>query len=138
LSEPVKLLFDECLGKPLVDDIKKLLSWDTPSPKIEHLLDYFAEGTCDSIWVPKVAHEGWMIVSGDRGRKSRIKLPAICSAYQITHILMGPSILHLKQHEKANIIVGVWDQIKECSAAPKGTAFILRMVGHRPTIKPKT
>jgi len=128
LNDPIRLLFDECLGKPLLRDIEKLLSWDRPKPTISHLLDYFQAGTCDSVWIPKVAQDGWVILTSDRAKRStHAKLPNICLEYQITHILMGPSILHLKQSQKANAIVALWEDIKKCNDAPKGTRFTMRL-----------
>ncbi len=140
MSEPVKLLFDECLGKPLLEDIKRLLAWDIPPPVIEHLLDFFNSGTCDSVWIPKVANEGWIILTADRGKKSsHMKLPSICEAYKITHILMSASVLNLKQSQKANAIVAVWEEIKQCQEAPKGSRFHFRLNhGHKPVIVPAT
>ena len=128
MNEPIKLLFDECLGKPLLEDIKHLLAWDSPKPTIQHLLDYFTQGTCDAVWIPSVANEGWMILTSDRAKKSsRMKLPQICQECKITHILMGPSVLHLKQSQKANAIVAVWEDIKKCNNSPKGTRFFLQI-----------
>jgi hypothetical protein len=137
LSEPIKLLFDECLGKPLVEDIKRLLSWESPAPTIAHLLDFFTSGTPDADWIPNAAKGGWLILTSDRGSKSgRMKLPAICQAYGITHILMGPSVLHLKQIDKARQIVTAWEEIKKCNEAPRGTRFLLQLnSGGRATVK---
>jgi hypothetical protein len=136
LSEPIKLLLDECLGWPLVESINSFLSWDLPPPTIRHLFSYFKAGTCDSVWIPAVADEGWIILTADRARKSSLhKLPAICHQYKITHILMGPSILRLKQNQKAAAIVSVWDDIKKCGDAPPGSRFILRLNSNqKPTI----
>jgi hypothetical protein len=127
LSQPIKLLFDECLGKPLLADVARLLEWDEPKPTIQHLLEYFESGTCDSVWIPKIANDGWVILTSDRGKKGQVKLPAICRAYKITHILMGPSILKLKQVEKASVILAVWHDIKRCADAPQGSRYLLRL-----------
>ena len=137
MSQPIKLLLDECLGKPLIEDVERLLSWDVPKPNIKHLLDFFNEGTCDSVWIPQVAKEGWVILTADRAKKSRhAKLPDICKHYKITHILMSSSVLNLKQNQKANAIVGVWEQIKLCADAPSGTRFYFRLTSAKtPTIK---
>jgi PIN domain-containing protein len=136
LNQPIKLLVDECLGRPLTQEIQRLLSWDEPAPTIHHLFDYFQSGIKDPVWIPKVKDEGWMILTSDRGKKGRHKLPHICAHYKITHILMSKSVLNLKQYQKANAIVSVWEQIKECDTAPKGSRFRLRLNhAHRPIIE---
>jgi hypothetical protein len=120
LNQPLKLLFDECLGKPLLKDIAALLSWENPPPTIHHLLDYFSSRTHDDIWIPKVVDGGWVIITSDQGKQSnRAKLPQICLEYKITHILMSSSLLHRKQNQKANAIVAAWEEIKKCADAPK-------------------
>ena len=106
-NQPVKLLLDECLGRPLVLDINKMLSWDTPTPTIHHLTNYFRPGELDPDWIPKVAEAGWIILTADRGKKGRDKLPSICAAYRVTHILMGTSVAKMKQYQKANAIISI-------------------------------
>lgn len=127
LSQPVKLLLDECLGRPIVADMNQMLSWDSPTPTIHHLTSYFIPGTKDPDWIPKVKNEGWIILTQDRGKKGRDKLPKICAHYKITHIILSKSVLHLKQSPKANAIIAVWEQIKNCNSAPAGTRFRLRL-----------
>jgi hypothetical protein len=126
-NQPVKLLLDECLGRPIVADMNKMLSWDSPTPTIHHLTYYFIPGTKDPDWIPKVKSEGWIILTQDKGEKGRDKLPQICAHYKITHIIMGKAVLHLKQNQKANAIISVWEQIKDCNSAPPGTRFRLRL-----------
>ena len=122
----------------MLEDIRRLLSWDEAKPTVAHLSDYFDTGICDSKWIPEVAEGGWIIITADRGKKSTLhKLPAICAHYKITHILLGPSILKLKQHQKANAIITVWEDIKKCNEAPKGSRFALQLSQAKfPKIKP--
>ena len=134
-DQPLKLLLDECLGRPLVADINKMLSWDRPPPTIHHLTNYFVPGETDPVWIPKVAAEGWIILTGDRGKKGKDKLPSICLAYKVTHILMGTSVMKLKQYQKANAIISVWEKIKECGSAPKGSRFIMSCINGRVVLK---
>ena len=136
MSQPVKLLLDECLGPPLVEDINKMLSWDNPPPTIHHLFNYFRAGVKDPIWIPQVKDGGWIILTADRGKKGQDKLPQICVHFKITHIIMSKSVLMLKQSQKANAIISVWEQIKCCADAPKGARFRLRLNhAHRPVIE---
>jgi hypothetical protein len=105
-----------------------MLSWDTPTPEIRHLFEFFKSGTKDSEWIPKIAKEEWIVLTTDKGKKNdNAKLPFICATYKVTHILMGPSLHHAKQLQKANTIAALWEQIKDCSEAPKGTRFRMRL-----------
>src|SRR5580698_7808858 len=137
-TQPVKLLLDECLGHPLVADINRMLSWDTSPHVVEHLFHYVKDGAKDPDWIPKVAGEGWIILTGDRGKKGKDKLPAICLTYKVTHILMGPSVMKLKQYQKAAAIISIWEKIKECNDAPKGSRFFMSSINGRAILKPVT
>jgi hypothetical protein len=68
-----------------------------------------------------------MILTPDRGKRGKHKLPKICTHYKITHILMSKSVLNLKQSQKANAIIAVWEDIKKCNEAPPGSRFRLRL-----------
>jgi hypothetical protein len=137
-NQPVKLLLDECLGRPLVVDINQFLSWDTPTPTIHHLTNYFKPGELDPDWIPKIANEGWIILTADRGKRGKDKLPSICAAYKVTHILMGKSVARLKQSQKANAIISIWEDIKKCNDAPKGSRFLMSWINGRAILKPMT
>ncbi len=70
-NQPLKLLLDECLGRPIVQDINQMLSWDNPKPIIHHLTNYFVPGELDPVWIPQVAAEGWIVLTADRGKKGK-------------------------------------------------------------------
>ncbi|HZM01689.1 MAG TPA: hypothetical protein VFC44_01585 [Candidatus Saccharimonadales bacterium] len=131
MNPPIKLLVDECLAPRVVEDLEKMLKWDSPPPQIRHLTEYFKRGTRDDSWIPEIANEGWVILSADRGKKSGPKLPAICVAYHVTHILVGPSILHLKQFQRIQLIISSWNEIRKCAEAPQGSRFALRLNSKR-------
>lgn len=126
-DQPVKLLLDECLGRPIVADMNQMLSWDRPAPTIHHLTKYFLPGTKDEDWIPRIKNEGWVVLTQDKGRKGRHKLPKICALYKITHIVLSKAVAHQKQYQKANTIIGAWEQIKECANATAGTRFRLKL-----------
>lgn len=135
--QPVKLLLDECLGRPIVESMNQLLSWDDPKPTIHHLTNYFRPGSKDEDWIPKVKDEGWIIITQDKGKKGKSKLPQICAECKITHIILGKAAGSLKQLEKANAIISVWEDIKRCTDAPAGSRFRLRLNNARkPVIEP--
>jgi hypothetical protein len=94
MDQPVKLLLDECLGHPLAEDIKKMLSWDTPPPTISHLFEFFKSGETDDVWIPKIASEGWVILTADRGKKGKVKLPGICLQHKRGRTVLANQCLH--------------------------------------------
>jgi len=129
-------LVDECLGRPIVEAMNEWLSWDNPPPIIHHLTNYFIPGTKDPAWIPAVKNENWIILSQDKGKGGKEKLPRICVHYKITHIILSKSVGQLKQHQKATAIIAVWEQIKNCADAPEGTRFRLRLsTGGNPFIE---
>lgn len=127
MGQPVKLLLDECLGRPIVNAMSEWLSWGEPKPTIHHLTNYFVPGTLDPDWIPKVKGEGWIIISQDKGSKGRNKLPQICTECKITHIILAKAVGRMKQREKASAIISVLEDIKKCSDAPAGTRFRLKL-----------
>jgi hypothetical protein len=127
MSQPVKLLLDECLGRPIVLAMNEMFSWENPRPTINHLTNYFVPGTLDPDWIPKIKGQGWIIISQDKGSKGRNKLPQICTEYGITHIILSKAVGQLKQQQKANQIISVWEDIKKCYDEPPGTRFRLKL-----------
>src|ERR1700722_11324844 len=113
MSQPVKLLLDECLGRPIVVAMNEWLSWGNPKPTIHHLTNYFIPGSEDPDWIPKIKGQDWIVISQDKGKNGKNKLPQICAEYGITHIILSPSVGQLKQSEKANAIIAVWEDIKK-------------------------
>lgn len=109
----MKLLFDENLGKPLVKAINNVVSFEEPQPELIHLLNFMGrEGSADDEWIPAASAQGWMIITGDKGRR-KPKLPEICVEYNVKHIIMSPRLNHMNQASKAQAIIGLWPQIKE-------------------------
>ncbi|MGE5611222.1 MAG: hypothetical protein ACM359_18375 [Bacillota bacterium] len=132
MTPALKLLFDENFGKPLVERLAGLLTVFPEKPAISHVLDLYAQGRPDDEWIPKVAKEGWIVVSGDRARRyGGAKLPRICAQLNVTHILLSGKLHEMKQAEKIRAIVTVWPQIvAQLPAAVKGTRFSLRLSQH--------
>jgi hypothetical protein len=136
MSQPVKLLVDECIGRPLMESMRNMLNWDSPAPTIHHLTSYFVPGEADDVWIPKIAGDGWMILTGDKGSRGRAKLPKICRQYKITHIITSSAVSKMKQMDKVAAIVAVWGAIKQdCPPAPAGSRFYLRLNNGKPVLK---
>ncbi len=129
----IKVLFDENFGQPLIKPLAELLA-RSPSPlqpaDLRHILEFYAQGTPDSVWIPQIAAEGWILISADRSRRSGgPKLPLLCREYQLTHILLTGTIHHQPQYQKIQSVLAVWQDIVAAAQAPKGTQYLLKLTG---------
>lgn len=127
----MKLLFDENFGRPLVDALKGLMSFAREKPEISHILALQQPGVKDSEWIPRLADDKWIVLTGDRGKSAGPKLPQLCRAYGITHVLLSGSLQSSPQFEKARAVIGVWPALLALPDAPAGTRFALRYSHHR-------
>lgn len=127
MTQKIQLIFDECIGKPILQTLHGFLDFSKHAFEIAHVLDHYAQGTWDQEWVPRLA-AGWIVVSGDRGTGSKRKgtpLPRICQASGITHVLYGPSLMHKSGWHKMQAIVTVWDQIATLPTVQPGSCYLL-------------
>jgi len=129
VTTPRKLLFDECIGKPLVDKLREMLK-DTISEElvIGHLLEYYEQGIWDEEWVPLAAQDGWVIVTADRGRKRGGKgdqLRLVCERHQITHIALSRRVNTRKSIDKIMTILSVWHEVLSAMDSPPGSHWSL-------------
>ncbi len=122
----MKLLFDENFGRPLVDALKGLVAFARFRPEIQHILELQRAGAKDSEWIPKLAADGWIVLTGDRGKSAGPKLPQLCRAYGITHVLLSGSLQNSPQFDKARAVLGVWPELIDLGEAPAGTRYSLR------------
>lgn len=124
-----KVLFDECIGKPHVESLIEFLAIDGGErPEIRHVLDFQGQGVWDEDWIPRVANEGWMIVTQDRGRKGRSKgepLPNLCHKLGITHVVLSRRIAQRKSADKVLTILSVWRELLGLFDEPVGSRFAL-------------
>jgi hypothetical protein len=123
-----KFFFDECaIGPRAVRDIRSTLELSSHKIIVEHLFTYFKIGTPDDVWIPKIAEEeGWVIITADSGKKRGPKLPELCVEYEITHVLMSPSIAKLSTYGRIRAFHDNILDLIEASDAKKGTRFRLR------------
>jgi hypothetical protein len=98
---------------------------------VEHKLRFHGDppGIWDEVWIPKAGKEGWIIISADRGKKGGTKkgdkLPRVCRANNVTHVLMSPAVKQQKQFDQVLVLLSVWYRLLETIAAPPGTCFSL-------------
>ena len=137
MNEPPKFLFDECLGRPVTEAMRKLVGFHRHQIGIMHVLDRFPPGTHDDIWVPAVSNEDWIVVSVDRGRSPGPKLPRLCATLGVRHILYAPTAAALPQFEKARAFFRVWRDVLNLAHAPSGTRAVLKVTSAGPALDPR-
>ena len=126
MTNPAQFLFDECIGKPAMLQLKKIVTSDTT---FAHVCDYFSQGTPDNVWVPKIAEEGnWIVISGDAGRNPSKggKLPRLCREHKITHVILTSTLHEKPTAEKIGALAMMWKEIEATVESPPGSRFKLR------------
>lgn len=133
MSIRAKLLFDECVGRPLVDELRRLsIGLDTEGVEIEHVLNLQFGSTNDDQWIPEIASEGWIIVTGDRGKRQKsgrgAKLPIVCAEYGVTHVVLSTAVNSFNTQRKFQAIVDHWEELIELRNATPGSTFQIQLV----------
>lgn len=133
----IRLLFDECLGAPIMESLAPLLAQGSDRFRLMHVLEFQKQGVPDSEWVPRIAAEGWIVITTDRGKRNKReaheeKLPYLCRLYRVTHILLSATLHHRRGIEKAIAIASVWSGLIAAASATRGTRFSLQITaaGH--------
>ncbi len=86
----------------------------------------------DSVWLPRLASEGWVLLTADRGKSNKgKKLPHLCRQHSLTHVLVGPSIHDLTEIPKLCAILAVWPELLEAASAEAGARFRLTRQAER-------
>jgi hypothetical protein len=125
----VKLLCDECIGKPVLELMQATLRQCGEEVDFKHIVDYQFAGVHDDVWIPQIVAESRIIISADRGRGARRggKLPFVCRRHNLTHVLLSASIHQMGSTEKMSAILSVWPYIKSnVTVAPWGSRFSIR------------
>ena len=132
-QQPVRFFFDECLSKPVVErEITQSSRLYGSDADVAHLLSKFESQTPDRVWVPQLATEGgWIVISTDRGRHSKKseKLPLICRAYGVSHVLLSGKLHSRNMYTKALAIEASWEGLFAAGAAPQGSGYLLHLTG---------
>lgn len=131
MTQKPRILVDECLSKPALVAINPLLKFGGIEAEIAHQLDIYGQGAVDEVWIPQAAKDGWTIVTADRGKHSRIKakLPLLCEAYGVTHILLSAGLEKRKMAFKATQFVDNIHGIIAAASSHKGCRYSLQMAG---------
>lgn len=133
----MKLLFDECIGRGIYRALAAEL--DRRSPRVEHrhLLDLTeAQGVPDEDWVPRVAREGWIVVTGDSGRRGLgAPLHRLLPEHRVTAVFLSGKLQSAPHGEKVAAVRAVLDQLEAsieggpAPPMPPGTRLRLMRTG---------
>lgn len=138
-SGGVRVLFDENFGRPIVSDFRQLVRWDKRVASIAHLFDFMPAGTADEQWLPMAADKGFLIVSSDVGRGQRgSRLPEICAALGVTHVLISGKLHAQRQFEKMRAILVVWPDLLLVAQEHTGQRFLLQKGQKNPVLLRKS
>jgi hypothetical protein len=130
-----RLLFDECLGRPSIERLSALVATGKgEKPEIKHILEFAPSGTRDEVWIPRLASEGWTVITTDGGRTPNKlrgeKLPQLCTRHSITHVIISPYVHNRTSFEKLLTILSVWYELLDLAADPtkRGLRYSLEPV----------
>lgn len=126
-----KILFDECLGMPMVEALKTALSLGPDEAELAHVIPMGFGGVHDDVWIPQIAADGWIVVTCDRGTHQTDKgkkLPDVCREKNVTYVALSRALAKRTTPFKMAAILSVWDQIlADVHEAPRGTGFQIRL-----------
>lgn len=109
-KRPLRLFLDECCSSRLVEDLKGFFEIDYPGTEIIHLGKSFPRGTDDSVWLSQLDPE-WIVVTKDVGRASSSKLPLICKARGITHVVFTAALNNAGYSAHKAALAACWEQL---------------------------
>ncbi len=138
MNEAFKLLLDECIGKQIASALRAFLAPTEESAVIKHLLELHKPGTLDDVWLPEAAKDGWIILTGDRGKRASkgSKLPRLCRLLGITHVMLSASIHRMTTLDKQRMIISAWHDLRKLADAPRGSGYQLQKAGLGSRLKP--
>jgi hypothetical protein len=132
----IRLFFDECVGRTIIDDIQPYLNHHTSLEfELAHIFDRYNSGDWDEKWLPELEKD-WLVITADRGKRGGVKkgqkLPSVCKSLGITYIMLGPSVARLSSFDKMNAVAGCIGQLPEVQADPPGSPWLLTLgpTGH--------
>ena len=131
LRENLKLLFDENISPKAVRAMQSLVAACGDRTSIISIVDHKRQyGHDDRQWIPAVQPEGWIVITGDRGRSNKgARLPRVCREQGVRHVLLAKAIHQAPQFRKVRAILAVWDEICALPEAPAGTRSVLQLHG---------
>lgn len=119
----LKIFFDACVSPKFARDLVPFLERaGIHFEECIHHHDRYAEGTTDSEWLKELDDGEWLVVTADAGKRcGGDKLPKICNALGITHIVFSSYIHNMKMTEKWKAFSAVAHNIPLLHQLPKGS-----------------
>lgn len=128
MSDPVRrLLFDECIGRPVMEKLRELVPQGI---EFYHIVGKYTAGDKDEDWIPKLGIEGgWVVITSDAGRNSKVgqKLPDLCIIHKITHVILKGRLHHKTTLEKISLIAAAWRFFENVFTSPQGSRYFMRL-----------
>lgn len=125
-----RFIFDECFAKPAMIGLGEFLSKLPDPPELKHISDFRLNGIRDENWIPSFAKQGWITITTDGGKggsKKGKKLPRVCHAHKMTHVILSPQLHGQPVKTKILSVASAWEQIVKLHEEPPGSRFSLRM-----------
>ena len=95
-----------------------------------HLIEQFAVDTPDTEWLPVVARNGWVLVTGDRAIRTRPPERQALSESGVKAVFLHKSIMALDRNAQCAWFLKHWNSIGETVVrAPRGACFMARLNG---------
>jgi len=110
--------------------MQKLRDFVPPQVGLTHIIDKYTAGDKDEDWIPRLGTEGgWVVITSDAGKKSKVgsKLPDLCFAHKVTHVIMKGQLHHRTTLEKTSLIAAAWPLIENVFSSPQGSRYFLRL-----------
>ena len=92
-----------------------------------HLLDFYNKGVEDRVWIEQIKANGWLPITADKGASGNgEKLPRVCRALGLVHIIYGPAIHRRSADLKATALAAVWLQVVRVWREQIGCGHMIR------------
>ena len=136
MTPKLKLFFDECVSSPrLARELTEFYRDAEGNSSVEIVLlqQKFKSGESDENWLKKLKDEGdWIVITKDKGHSTGPKLPVICPALGITHVVMSKGIDHAGFEAQKQAYADVWPFLRLAVGLPRGTRIQLRYTNTEP------
>jgi hypothetical protein len=128
--EPLKLYFDACCSKTLPPELLAFFRPNYPTLQTAHVLDHHKQDTGDSDWLSPLRDKSWIPITSDRGEdRKKERLPVICMAWGITHVVITATLIRKGPTAQKQAIVAVWSELFHLDRYVPGTQVVLGEAG---------
>jgi hypothetical protein len=129
----VKYFFDNCISPKILQILHLAGAADGETGhELVHIsnADGFSRDDADLVWMPKVATQGWIVVTTDNRIRSKPHERELLQSTQLRAVFVAEGVAQLRRWEQAEWFLGKWRKIaaatERCAA---GETFQVRMNG---------